>query len=435
MSVSALPFAGPSASAVLAAVEADLADGDLSGYEGLSAEESTDVVLRWRKVEARVTAHLAAATRAVHASGAASRAGASSTASHLAHQFGGNRHAAASDVHLAQQLEKAARVEQALAGGAINKEQAALVARTVSDLPATISDEARAGCEVALIEDAQHLSIRDLRHRADRITDVFKPAPEVDRYEGAAVAARERSAYERAQLWMKDHDDGTVSGGFTLPEAVAGRLRNALDGFAAPRRRRTDAAQADDDLTWMQRQGRALVALVEHLPTDGLPDAGGSGLVVTVNLDVGQLVDGIGTGRTSTGQRMSAGDVRREACRVGVVPQVLGGASVPLDLGRTQRLFSRAQRLALAHRDQGCAFPDCDRPPSWTETHHAREPWSHGGGTDLEDGVLLCPFHHRQVHHDGWSITFETPGRYPGFIPPTRLDPHRRPRTHARYRP
>ncbi|MDO9380250.1 MAG: HNH endonuclease signature motif containing protein, partial [Nocardioidaceae bacterium] len=120
---------------------------------------------------------------------------------------------------------------------------------------------------------------------------------------------------------------------------------------------------------------------------------------------------------------------------VGIVPQVLGGQSLPLDLGRKQRLFSPAQRVALAHRDQGCAMPDCDRPPSWCEVHHAREPWAHGGSTDLEDGVLLCAFHHRMIHEDDWVITFETDDRRPAFIPPARLDPYRRRRTSTRYRP
>ncbi|MFY0407743.1 DUF222 domain-containing protein, partial [Solicola sp. PLA-1-18] len=293
----------------------------------------------------------------------------------------------------------------------------------------------RQKCEQALIDDARTLTMRDLQRRADRITDVFKPADQVDVDEGDVVRDREKDAYARSEFWMQDQADGTWTGRFRIPEAQAGLLKHAIDRFTAPRRRHLDDGQAAEDLTYSQRQGRAFTSLVEHLPTDGLPDAGGSGLVVTVNVDLDTLITGTGVGTTSTGQRMSAGEVRRAACRAGVIPQVLGGASLPLDLGRTQRLFNRAQRIALAHRDGGCAFPDCDRPPSWTEAHHAREPWSHGGTTNLEDGVLLCPFHHRTVHDDGWSITFDTDDRRPAFVPPARLDPYRRARTSSRYRP
>jgi hypothetical protein len=41
--------------------------------------------------------------------------------------------------------------------------------------------------------------------------------------------------------------------------------------------------------------------------------------------------------------------------------------------------------------------------------------------------VLLCSSHHRQIHHDGWQIRFDDDHR-PVYIPPRRIDPHRRPR-------
>ena len=79
---------------------------------------------------------------------------------------------------------------------------------------------------------------------------------------------------------------------------------------------------------------------------------------------------------------------------------VLDGASVPLDLGREQRLFDRYQKLALNHRHQGCAARNWDRPPAWVEYHH-QHPWSHGGTTDTNNGISLCPAHHRMADHPG----------------------------------
>jgi hypothetical protein len=76
----------------------------------------------------------------------------------------------------------------------------------------------------------------------------------------------------------------------------------------------------------------------------------------------------------------------------------------PLKLGRSQRLFSAAQRIALAARDGGCLMPGCDRPPSWCEAHHIDEWDEHHGATDVDVGVLLCRHHHMWVHDSGARV-------------------------------
>ena len=83
---------------------------------------------------------------------------------------------------------------------------------------------------------------------------------------------------------------------------------------------------------------------------------------------------------------------------------VLGGDSVPLDLGREQRLFTKHQRIALAQQYRGCAATNCDRPPAWTETHHPHQ-WADGGKTDLNNGLPLCPPHHHMADHPtSWNM-------------------------------
>jgi len=107
------------------------------------------------------------------------------------------------------------------------------------------------------------------------------------------------------------------------------------------------------------------------------------------------------------GGRMPVGDetLRRWACDAAVARIVLGPGSVPLDVGRDRRLFSPAQRRALAVRDGGCRFPGCGRAARYTDAHHVT-PWADGGRTDQANAVLLCRFHHRLVHEGGWSIRF-----------------------------
>jgi hypothetical protein len=65
-------------------------------------------------------------------------------------------------------------------------------------------------------------------------------------------------------------------------------------------------------------------------------------------------------------------------------------------------------RKALVVRDEGCAWPGCDRPAGFCDAHHV-EPWWRGGETKLTNLVLLCSHHHHVTHKPGWSITFDSP--------------------------
>ena len=91
-------------------------------------------------------------------------------------------------------------------------------------------------------------------------------------------------------------------------------------------------------------------------------------------------------------------------------------SGAPLDVGRSERLFTPAIRKGLAVRDRGCAHPGCGRPVSWCDAHHIT-PWEHGGTTSLDNGVLLCRLHHTAIHHGGWRV-YLGPDRHPWFIPP-----------------
>ncbi len=108
-----------------------------------------------------------------------------------------------------------------------------------------------------------------------------------------------------------------------------------------------------------------------------------------VTVALGALRKGLRAAGVDTGDRISAGEARRLACEAGIIPMVLDGDPMPLDLGREQHLFKKQQEIALAHRYGGCSTDGCDRPLSWVEIHHL-VPWRHGGRTDLSNGLLLC---------------------------------------------
>lgn len=116
-----------------------------------------------------------------------------------------------------------------------------------------------------------------------------------------------------------------------------------------------------------------------------------------------------------TGQRISPGEARRLACAAGIIPAVLGTRSEVLDLGRRTRLFTPAQKTAIAVRDGGtCTHPGCDQTTGFTDVHHDLE-WSQGGTTDLANGRLLCRRHHREHHrtHPPERPDVTRPGYHP----------------------
>ncbi|HEX6349040.1 MAG TPA: DUF222 domain-containing protein [Candidatus Dormibacteraeota bacterium] len=107
----------------------------------------------------------------------------------------------------------------------------------------------------------------------------------------------------------------------------------------------------------------------------------------------------------------------RLSCSPSIRRFVLDGESVVVDAGRSRRVPSTAAGTALDHRDKGCVWPGCERPSSYCNPHHLLH-WARGGSTDLENQVLLCYFHHRQVHEGGWQIFRDANGQITTFRPP-----------------
>lgn len=230
-----------------------------------------------------------------------------------------------------------------------------------------------------------------------------------------------------------------VEGGFVIPQLEADILRTALESYTAPRHTCTEQPAESSDLlderpTYRHKLGRAFTEILGHLPIDSFGNHGGVAATLVVSTDYETLKGQVErAGTDSHGSRVSPDTIRQLACTAGILPVVMGGGSQVLAVGRKRRLFNTGQRVALAHRDGGCAFPGCDRPPGWCESHHI-DPWAAGGRTNLNDGVLLCARHHRLIHHTGWQVRLGRDGM-PEFIPPRPVDPHQRPQRNDRRRP
>lgn len=93
-------------------------------------------------------------------------------------------------------------------------------------------------------------------------------------------------------------------------------------------------------------------------------------------------------------------DIHTVVVRNGVVLYAPG----QLDLGRTTRLASPAQRRALRGLYRTCAVPGCATHYDRCKLHHVIW-WRHGGRTDLDNLLPLCVHHHHKVHDAGWQLT------------------------------
>lgn len=131
-----------------------------------------------------------------------------------------------------------------------------------------------------------------------------------------------------------------------------------------------------------------------------------SGVRTEVRSGVGIAVRGVGH-LEDGGGALPGGVVESYLCDAGAVPVSLGAEGRPLDVGRHQRLFTRAQRIAIAVRDGGCVGIGCRAPISQCEMHHIDHWAADRGRTDVDDGVPLCRNHHLGLHNRGERIVRE----------------------------
>jgi hypothetical protein len=426
----------PDRLASVVAADEELAAEDLDRLTDAALAEE---VLALRRLLDRLEGQWLRRVAAVDARGAAGAdqdQQVGSTAGWLRNRLRLGAGAASSSVRTARSLFRGplTATAQALTSGVLSPAHARVLAHGTSDLPERVAAEA----DPVLVEAAARLDPPRLRQAVGYLLEVADP-------EGAD-AARERR-HGRRGLWLSPtFDDMVAVNGLLEPEAGHIVLA-ALEPLARP-------ADADDSRSGGQRQADALAELARRALEGGwLPKAGGVRPQLLVTVDLDSLLGhpgGIG------GEMGWAGPLEAEACRrlacdgavtrvlvtrdptstveglqgrlraaMTLLPPTLGGApSQPLDVGRTTRVVQPAQRSALAVRDGGCVFPDCDRPLAWCEAHHLRH-WVDGGSTDLSNLALLCRAHHRAVHEGGWRLIRGPDGRF------SATPPHRRHRLAA----
>ncbi|WP_421743177.1 hypothetical protein [Cellulomonas sp.] len=97
-------------------------------------------------------------------------------------------------------------------------------------------------------------------------------------------------------------------------------------------------------------------------------------------------------------------EVAKILCDCEITRIVMDAADQPVNLGRSVRLYTGAHRRAIIARDRHCTFPGCDRHARWAQIHHIAWWDRDNGDTSIDNGVLLCSFHHHQVHQHNLAI-------------------------------
>lgn len=327
----------------------------------------------------------------------------------------------------------------AFTAGRLSVDQQATIRRGLGEPPDPQSTDSRAAWATAaeqLIDEASRRTVEDLGSAARAIRDHLDP-------EGAERRFAEQ--YEARSFRMWRDADGVTCAKIRFEPGGAAWATAVLDAALRPRRggprfvdpgERADAEElaadprtndqlaydllldvlhtgsvADVAAVFGTRQAGVRVVRTEY---PGLAEVGGGagaagGAEAPGAPGTAAGVRAAGTRQREvaiieeTGATVPAAFAEQRACDSGTTEIIVGTAGNPLNLGRHARLFTAKQRLALAQRDGGCIWIGCDRPPSYCEAHHI-DPYSEGGRTDVDRGVLLCRFHHMNLHHHGWRI-------------------------------
>ena len=292
------------------------------------------------------------------------------------HMTGG---AAADRVCVGEQLQRLERSSAAIAAGEIGFPHFALIART----SAAVGEQLN---EIKLLREATRLSVARFRNACMHARHAA---------DSEAVTAEEAQGVEARSLSISSNDDGMVFISGILDKVGGAAVRTALEPLAT-------RAGKDDDRLRDRRMADALVDLAMHALDNGLVPQRAH-LQVTTSLETLLGLDGAPAAEMEFSLPISAKAVERLACDCSITRILLDSDSMVIDVGRAKRKISGPTYKALKVRDQGCVWPGCDRPASWTSGHHLVH-WIHGGPTNLPNLALLCYRHHTMVHEGGWQI-------------------------------
>jgi len=277
--------------------------------------------------------------------------------------------------------------------GVVTPDKVAIVERAMHKLtrPGLDPDDVETA-EQLLTDHAPTLGPTELRRFAAAVVETADPdGPEpID----------DQHQQQRRAVQLKQRRDGMWDLKGRLSATLGAQLNAILDPLAKPRTSSienadgTTTTKIPDERPSTQRLHDALdEACGKLLKSTDLPSVGGVPASVIITITIEDLLAKAGLAETADGSQFTADQLWRIADEADLWPIIIDRHGVPLALGRSQRLASKGQTLALIARDGGCSFPGCTHPGAWCDRHHPLD-WILGGNTDLNNLTLLCRYHH-----------------------------------------
>jgi hypothetical protein len=321
-----------------------------------------------------------------------------------------------------------AGVADAVSSGAISVGAADAIRSGLGSPVEGVTPDDLADAAAVLCGEAATLDVDRLLRRARELRDDL---------DEQGIADRERQRFEQRSLRHFRLANGMGRMVWDLDPENYAVVTELYDRATSPKRgvRFVDAERAEkaeriiaDPRSIEQLASDTMLGLLQagaDADSTNLLGSGGAEVRVLVTLDALEI--GVGHGRIEgSPDPVSLPTVERLACSGQTINITFAAEGNPLDVGREERFFTKRQKKAMAARDGACLFGTCDRPPSMTEAHHIKHWARDDGETNIDDGVVLCKFHHLLCHNNGWEVVRHGVEYF--LIPPQSVDPDQTPR-------
>ncbi|WP_406022271.1 HNH endonuclease [Nocardioides sp. NBC_00850] len=394
---------GDAIDAALKAIEAALQELLATDPAYWRTEQKKDLLERLEKLQAQ---QAALKLRVLASAGdIAEESGAKDASAWMRAELLVDKAAARSQIKLAAGVAKYDLVAAGLAEGVVSQDKARVITKALDKIDAdpVASVEDLVLAEKLLVDYATRLTANELYIVGKRILAEIDPVRFEDA-EAQALLAEEERAQQKTALRVWDNHDGTIGFEGVLPTSIGMRFKRLVEAYAQPRKQQLVVKGAPLP-PWERLMGQGFARLLETVDPAALPRHGGDATTINVVISLEELRKDLGIATLgydeTNGATISAAEARRMACNATIIPWVLGGDGEVLDAGRGSRFFQPIQRKAMRLQQKCCQAEGCDMPPEWCDAHHL-EPWATGGKTNLKDGALLCPHHHRLAHNPAY---------------------------------